>query len=318
MRIYDILHTRRPTNSIQTEPHERYDGNVSADWRSEYRALGVDPDAHEVELVTDGGRERDRPTDCICWGDSNDLPCFPCVRSGFSTSSDDPPEDDTDVDNYPASIGDTTGEEVAAIATDGGSRFTLPEEGTVVYNKKYGGPVAETLVLQIRPNSAAKDVIILEDDDATVADLYPKYSPDAPVAQVAKVRNIERTLGEEWSVAGVRRAVADGDIPADTVPTTMLSETLGEKGSPFFEEVRQYTEDIDGIGPATTELFTREFDDLADMERAVEVFPYNERRFKRCRRGSNPDALFEMLYAIQDVVAGAPQTTLADAGGVDQ
>lgn len=267
-----------------------------------------------------------RPDDCICWDDSAALPCFPCAREGFDTPNSDPPEETTDTDAYPATVEDTTtlantrdtDEDLTTVATDGGSRFTLPESGSVVYDKRYGGSVAEALVLKVRPNTAAKDVIVLTDGGVTLAEIHPDYSPDAPVVEVAKVRSIERTLGEEWSVEDVHRAVADGEITSDTLPASMFSETLGEEGSPFYKNIRQRTTDIDGIGVAKTEAITREFDNLTDIEHAVAAFPDNERRFQRCRSKSTLDGTLEIVHALEDVVESASQTTLPGAGGVDQ
>jgi hypothetical protein len=42
-----------------------------------------------------------RPSGCICWDSSSSLPCFPCYARGFREPNPDPPEVDTDVDEYP-------------------------------------------------------------------------------------------------------------------------------------------------------------------------------------------------------------------------
>jgi hypothetical protein len=193
--------------------------------------------------------------------------------------------------------------------------MNTPEEGSIVYDKTRSAPVAEAVILQVREDTTAKDAILSEEKEYTVADVYSTYSPDAAVVEVATARRIERTIGEAWSVEDVRHAVADGEITTNTYPATMFSETLGERGSSFYEQIRRRTEGIDGIGPATTESITREFDNLADIERAVEAFPESERRIKRCRKGNNPDATLTIVLTLEDVVDDASQTTLATAGG---
>jgi|APHM01.1.fsa_nt_gi hypothetical protein len=106
---YNLIDERNNSDN-RRRPYfcERYarDPDVSGSWREECRAVSVDPDGHE--LLTDGGHDpADRPDDCICWDDTAALPCFPCAREGFDTPNDDPPEHDTDVDAYPATVDST-------------------------------------------------------------------------------------------------------------------------------------------------------------------------------------------------------------------
>jgi hypothetical protein len=135
---------------------ERYarDCDVSGSWRSEYRAQGVDPDAHE--LVTDGG---DRPDDCICWDDDAALPCFPCARDGFSDPNPTEPESDTDVEAYPATIGgeadSSENDPDQAVADGGTTTFTVPEPGDVVHDRESTHGDDRLLVLGVREETDA-------------------------------------------------------------------------------------------------------------------------------------------------------------------
>ena len=222
---------------------ERYardcDPDVSGSWRSEYRAQGVDPDAHEHELVTDGGR--DRPDDCICWDDSNDLPCFPCRRDGFTDPNPTEPESDTDVEAYPATIGEADSSENEpdqAVATDGGSAstntttFDVPEPGDIVHDRESTHGDDRLLVLGVREETDAGSENI-EQIGATVADVNPEYSPRAPVARCAYYEEIE-DVDPEASIDDVR-AAAELDIfncysfPVDRLSAGDVEDLGGEE-----------------------------------------------------------------------------------------
>jgi len=203
---------------------ERYardcDPDVSGSWREEYAAQGVDPSGHE--LVTDGGR--DRPDGCICWDDTNDLPCFPCARDGFSDPNPTEPESDTDVEAYPATIGgEADSSENQAVATDGGSddeptlgdfvtdggrttTFTVPEPGDIVHDRESTHGDDRLLVLGVNEETSAGSEYI-EQIDASVADVNPEYDPHAPVARCVYYEEIE-DVDPEASIDDVRSAVA--------------------------------------------------------------------------------------------------------------
>ena len=207
---------------------ERYardcDPDVSGSWREEYAAQGVDPSGHE--LVTDGGR--DRPDGCICWDDSNDLPCFPCVRSGFTDPNPTEPESDTDVEAYPATIGgEADSSENQAVATDGGSAstststFDVPEPGDIVHDRESTHGDDRLLVLGVREETDAGSENI-EQIGATVADVNPEYSPHAPVARCAYYEEIE-DVDPEASIDDVRSAVELDIFNSYTFPVDRLA-----------------------------------------------------------------------------------------------
>ena len=206
---------------------ERYahgcDPDVSGSWRSEYRAQGVDPDAHEHELVTDGGR--DRPDDCICWDDTNDLPCFPCARDGFSDPNPTEPESDTDVEAYPATIGgeadSSENDPDQAVADGGTTTFTVPEPGDVVHDRESTHGDDRLLVLGVREETDAGSENI-EQIGATVADVNPEYSPHAPVARCAYYEEIE-DVDPEASIDDVRSAVELDIFNSYTFPVDRLA-----------------------------------------------------------------------------------------------
>lgn len=329
MQIHDRtrLHNRQ-TNSEQPRPDAYYHDerrDRSAGWRAEYAALHVDPDGHE--LVADGG---ERPDDCICWDDDSSLPCFPCARDGFNTPSDTPPEADTDIEQYPAttsadadtasavdsdsdSDSSTSDEPEYVVVTDGGSQFTLPTPGEVAYDKdKTGMHSEEVLVLDVRPDAHAADTQFNGVDGPSVAELNPKYAAAAPVAEVATIRRVERQLGEEWSVEDVRRSDAKAKLRTNTFPVTRLSPRSGRQGSELYQQIRQRTKDVDGIGPATTESIASEFDSVGDIERAIDAFPDTTARlrFERCRKAAHADGTMEIYYALQEAVGAS--------GGDDQ
>jgi len=228
----DEAHNPRPRYDAYTFD-ERYahDADVSGSWRREYRAQGVDPDAHEHELVTDGGR--DRPDDCICWDDTTDLPCFPCARDGFSDPNPAEPEADTDVDNYPATIGaeadstdsDTDTESDHAVATDGGSTttttFDVPEPGDVVRDCETTHGDDRLLVLGVNEETSAGSEYI-EQIGATVADVNPEYSPHAPVARCVYCEEVE-DVDPEASMDDVRAAAELDVFNSYTFPVDRLS-----------------------------------------------------------------------------------------------
>jgi len=226
----DEAHNARPRYDAYTFD-ERYahDPDVSGSWRSEYRAQGVDPDAHEHELVTDGGR--DRPDDCICWDDTNDLPCFPCARDGFSDPNPTEPESDTDVEAYPATIGgeadSSENEPDQAVATDGGSAstttttFDVPEPGDIVHDRESTHGDDRLLVLGVREETDAGSENI-EQIGATVADVNPEYSPHAPVARCAYYEEIE-DVDPEASIDDVRSAVELDIFNSYTFPVDRLA-----------------------------------------------------------------------------------------------
>jgi hypothetical protein len=222
---------------------ERYarDCDVSGSWREEYAAQGVDPDAHEHELVTDGGG---RPDDCICWDDDAALPCFPCARDGFSDPNPSEPEADTDVAAYPATIGeaDSTDSENQAVATDGGedgdptlgdfiadggrTKFTVPEPGEIVRDRdRDRGDGDQLLVITATENTISADEYI-EQLDATVADVNPKYSPLAPTATCVYVDEID-AFDPEATLEEIRHAIADGDLRSYTFPVDRLASGSG-------------------------------------------------------------------------------------------
>jgi hypothetical protein len=193
------------------------------------------------------------------------------------------------------------------------TRFTLPDPGGIVYNKeKIGTRYDETLILDVRPDSAAEDVVISEESGLTVADVCPRYYTRAPVAEVARVDRIVNAVGEGWSVEDVRPAAAEDELSIEYRPVTMFTTERGEQGSELYQEIRQRTKDVDGIGPATTEDIATEFDGLADIERAVDAFPDTAARlrFERCRKAPHADATFDIYYALQEAVGAA--------GGDDQ
>jgi len=220
----DEAHNARPRYDAYTFD-ERYahDPDVSGSWRSEYRAQGVDPDAHEHELVTDGGR--DRPDDCICWDDTNDLPCFPCARDGFSDPNPTEPESDTDVEAYPATIGgeadSSENEPDQAVADGGTTTFTVPEPGDVVHDRESTHGDDRLLVLGVREETDAGSENI-EQIGATVADVNPEYSPHAPVARCAYYEEIE-DVDPEASIDDVRSAVELDIFNSYTFPVDRLS-----------------------------------------------------------------------------------------------
>jgi len=200
------------TNTHDDEANNaRQRTDVSGSWREEYAAQGVDPSGHE--LVTDGGR--DRPDDCICWDDTNDLPCFPCARDGFSDPNPTEPESDTDVEAYPATIGgEADSSENQAVATDGGANtttttFDVPEPGDIVHDRESTHGDDRLLVLGVREETDAGSENI-EQIGATVADVNPEYSPHAPVARCAYYEEIE-DVDPEASIDDVR-AAAELDV----------------------------------------------------------------------------------------------------------
>jgi len=229
---------RRPRHDAYTYD-ERYardsDADVSGSWRSEYRAQGVDPDAHDHELVTDGGDgDGDgRPDDCICWDDTTDLPCFPCARDGFSDPNPAEPESDTDVDNYPATIGeadstdsDTDTESDHAVATDGGANtstttFDVPEPGDIVHDRESTHGDDRLLVLSVREKTDAGSEYI-EQIDASVADVNPEYSPRAPVARCVYYEEVE-DVDPEASMDDVRSAAELDVFNSYSFPVDRLS-----------------------------------------------------------------------------------------------
>jgi hypothetical protein len=187
-------------------------------------------------------------------------------------------------------------------------RFTLPDPGGIVYNKeKIGTRFDETLILDVRPDTAAKEAVISEESGITVGDVCPRYYTGAPVAEVVRVDRIENVVGEGWSVEDVRPAAADDKISIECRPVTMFTKERGEQGSELYQEIRQRTKDVDGIGPATTESIATEFDGIADIERAVDAFPDTTARlrFERCRKAPHADATLEIYYALQEAVGAA-------------
>jgi len=219
---------RRPRHDAYTYD-ERYardsDADVSGSWRDEYAAQGVDPDAHEHQLATDGGGGGggdggDRPGDCICWDDTNDLPCFACRRDGFTDPNPAEPEADTDVEAYPATIGaeadstDSDTESDHAVATDGGattttSTFDVPEPGDIVHDRESTHGDDRLLVLSVREETDAGSEYIKE-IGATVDDVNPEYSPHAPVARCVYCEEVE-DVDPEASMDDVR-AAAELDV----------------------------------------------------------------------------------------------------------
>jgi len=220
----DEAHNARPRYDAYTFD-ERYahDPDVSGSWRSEYRAQGVDPDAHEHELVTDGGR--DRPDDCICWDDTNDLPCFPCARDGFSDPNPTEPESDTDVEAYPATIGgeadSSENEPDQAVADGGTTTFTVPEPGDVVHDRESTHGDDRLLVLGVREETDAGSENI-EQIGATVAEVNPEYSPNAPVARCAYYEEIE-DVDPQAALDDVRSAVELNIFNSYTFPVDRLA-----------------------------------------------------------------------------------------------
>ena len=222
----DEAHNPRPRYDAYTFD-ERYardcDPDVSGSWRSEYRAQGVDPDAHEHELVTDGGR--DRPDDCICWDDTNDLPCFPCARDGFSDPNPTEPESDTDVEAYPATIGgeadSSENDPDQAVADGGTTTFTVPEPGDVVHDRESTHGDDRLLVLGVREETDAGSENI-EEIGATVAEVNPEYSPHAPVARCVYYEEIE-DVDPEASIDDVRSAVELDIFNSYTFPVDRLA-----------------------------------------------------------------------------------------------
>ena len=233
----DEAHNARPRYDAYTFD-ERYahDPDVSGSWRSEYRAQGVDPDAHE--LVTDGG---DRPDDCICWDDDAALPCFPCARDGFSDPNPTEPESDTDVEAYPATIGEADSSENEpdqAVATDGGSAstntttFTVPEPGDVVRDCETTHGDDRLLVLGVNEETSAGSEYIKE-IGKTVAEVNPEYSPRAPIARCVYYEEVE-DVDPQAALDDVRSAVeldifSDYSFPVDRLSAGDVDAAGGDE-----------------------------------------------------------------------------------------
>jgi len=64
----------------------------------------------QLSLPIDDDKQRDapamRPAGCICWDADSSLPCFPCYSRGFREPNANPPEADTDIEEYPAEDND--------------------------------------------------------------------------------------------------------------------------------------------------------------------------------------------------------------------
>jgi hypothetical protein len=114
--------------------------------------------------------------------------------------------------------------------SDGGTRFVLPSEGTIVYDDAGSYGVGDELfILNIHPETSANEVYI-DELGQTVASVNDEYADSAPVADCVYLDELVNVLGDWDSVGGVRTAVADGEVRSYTFPVDRLAATRGGEG----------------------------------------------------------------------------------------
>lgn len=209
--MYDA-HTphERQTNGRRNDAYTHE--TASAGWRAEYQYQDA-----TAQLRADGGVER--PSDCICWNADADLPCWPCAREGFNTQNPaEPAADDSDHTEE--------ADEAATLEAfaDGGTADALPAPGDEVRDREEGDRL---VVVETHADTTAAEYEIAALEDATVAEVNDRWSPDAPVVEAVYLEDAEDTLDGWRSVEDLRDAVAFDALRAYSFPADRLAALPG-------------------------------------------------------------------------------------------
>lgn len=116
------------------------------------------------------------------------------------------------------------------LRSDGGTRFVLPSEGTIVYDELRSDGVGDELfILNVHPDTSADEVYI-DELGQTVASVNDEYADSAPVVDCVYLDELVNVLGDWDSVDGVKSAVVEGEVRSYTFPVDRLAATRGGEG----------------------------------------------------------------------------------------